>query len=56
MRPLLLGSAVFALALGAQAIAADWPQRLGPGRVAPDGKMMAVAVKTAPATMAWQQP
>jgi outer membrane protein assembly factor BamB len=32
MRPLLLGSAVLALALGAQAIAADWPQMLGPGR------------------------
>ena len=31
-RPLLLGSAVLALALGAQAIAADWPQVLGPGR------------------------
>ena len=32
MRPLLLGSAVLALALGTQAIAADWPQVLGPGR------------------------
>jgi outer membrane protein assembly factor BamB len=32
MRPFLLGSAVLALALGAQAIAADWPQMLGPGR------------------------
>jgi len=32
MRPLLLGSAVLTLALGAQAIAADWPQMLGPGR------------------------
>jgi outer membrane protein assembly factor BamB len=32
MRPLLLGSAALALALGAQALAADWPQILGPGR------------------------
>jgi outer membrane protein assembly factor BamB len=32
MRPLLLGSSVLALALGAQAIAADWPQMLGPSR------------------------
>jgi len=32
MRRLLLGSAVLALALGVQAIAADWPQVLGPGR------------------------
>ena len=32
MRSLLLVSAVLALALGAQAIAADWPQVLGPGR------------------------
>jgi len=32
MRRLLLGSSVLALALGAQAIAADWPQMLGPSR------------------------
>ena len=32
MRPLLVGSAVLVLALGPQAIAADWPQVLGPGR------------------------
>ena len=32
MRRLLLGSAVLALALGAQTIAADWPQILGPFR------------------------
>jgi outer membrane protein assembly factor BamB len=32
MRLLLLGSLVLALALGVHAIAADWPQVLGPGR------------------------
>jgi outer membrane protein assembly factor BamB len=32
MRTLLVGSAVLALALGPQTIAADWPQVLGPGR------------------------
>ena len=32
MRPFLLGPLVFALVLGTHAIAADWPQVLGPGR------------------------
>ena len=32
MRPFLLRPVVLALVLGAQAIAADWPQVLGPGR------------------------
>jgi len=32
MRLFLLGAAALALALGTQAIAADWPQVLGPGR------------------------
>jgi len=32
MRHLVIGSTLLAFALGAQAIAADWPQVLGPGR------------------------